>query len=244
MSAVLYAIPASHPCAAAERALQLKRVDYRRVELVPGVHRLQQRLRFGTGSVPGLVLDDGARVIGSRPIVRALEKRVAEPALLPADRAARAPVERAEEWGDQVLQPLVRRIIWAVLRRVPGALESYAEGAALPVPAPLARLGSPLVARMSQRLNGAGDAIVRADLLSLPGHLDRIDRWTADGTLAAEAANAGDLQIGAGVRLLLTVQDVRPLIEDRPAAALARRWFPSYPGTAPAGTLPAEWLPA
>ena len=31
----LYVVPASHPCAAVEAALALKRVDYKRVELLP-----------------------------------------------------------------------------------------------------------------------------------------------------------------------------------------------------------------
>jgi glutathione S-transferase len=244
MTAVLYAIPASHPCATAERALQLKGIGYRRVEMIPIVHRLPQRIRFGTGTVPGVTFDDGARVVGSRAILRALEQRVAEPSLLPAARDARARVERAEEWGEQVLQPLVRRILWAGLRRAPGAIQSYTEGATLPVPAPLARFSAPLVVAASARVNGAGDPVVRADLISLPGHLDRVDRWIADGTLGGESANAADLQIGSGLSLLLTVQDVRPLLERRPAGALARRAFPSYPGETPAGTLPAAWLPA
>jgi glutathione S-transferase len=132
MTAVLYAFPASHPCATAERALQLKRVPYRRVDLIPIAHRLVQRVRFGAGYVPGVMFDDGARVAGSRAIVRALEQRVAAPALLPAGAEARARVERAEEWGEQVLQALVRRILWAALRRAPGAMESYTEGADLP----------------------------------------------------------------------------------------------------------------
>jgi glutathione S-transferase len=244
MTAVLYAIPASHPCAAAERALQLKGVSYRRVELIPVIHRLPQRLRFGAGSVPGLTFGDGARVTGSRAIVRELEERVAEPALLPAERDARARMERAEEWGDQVLQPLVRRVLWAALRRAPGAIQSYTEGARLPVPAAVARISAPLVARASQRLSGADDPMVRADLLSLPWHLDRIDRWIADGTLGGDGPNAADLQIGSSLALLLTVADARPVVGARPAVALARRWFPVYPGATPAGTLPAAWVPA
>jgi glutathione S-transferase len=244
MTAVLYAIPASHPCATVERALQLKGVPYRRVELIPGVHVPLQQARFGARSVPGVTFDDGARVVGSRPIVRALEERVAEPPLLPAERELRARVERAEEWGDQVLQPLVRRVVWAALRREPSAIESYTEGARLPVPRPLARASAPLVALTSQRRNGADDATVRADLLSLPMHLDRIDGWIADGTLGGEAPNAADLQIGASLGLLLTVEDARPLLDERPAAGLARRWFPEYPGAVPAGALPTGWVPA
>jgi len=244
MTAVLYAIPASHPCAAVERALQLKRVPYRRVELIPGLHVLQQRARFGTGSVPGVTFDDGAQVVGSRPIVRALEERVAEPALLPPDGDLRKRVERAEEWGDQVLQSLVRRIVWAALRRKPGAIDSYTEGARLPVPRPLARASAPLVARTSQWRNGAADPAVRADLLSLPTHLGRVDRWVGDGTLGGGAPNAADLEIGASLALLRTVGDVAPLLDARFAGALAQRWFEGYPGSVPRGILPAAWLPA
>jgi glutathione S-transferase len=169
MTAVLYALPASHPCAVVERAMQLKRIPYRRVELIPVAHKLPQRARFGAGTVPGVAFEDGARAIGSRPILRALEQRVAEPALLPAGDDLGARVARAEEWGDQVLQALVRRVVWAALRRAPGAIDGYAEGAKLPVPRAVARLSAPLVARMAARANGAGDPPVRADLIALPG---------------------------------------------------------------------------
>jgi glutathione S-transferase len=244
MTAVLYAIPASHPCAAVEKALQLKGVPYRRVELIPVVHKPAQRRRFGATSVPALKFGDGTRVTGSRAIVRALEERVPLPPLLPAGGDERARVERAEEWGEQVLQPLVRRVLWAGLRRAPKAIESYSEGANLPVPRPLARASAPLVARISQRVNGATDANVRADLIGLGTHLGRVDGWIADGTLGGEHATAADLQIAASLRLLLTVEDIRPLLDDRPAGALARRWFPAYPGTVPAGTLPRDWIQA
>jgi len=239
MTAVLYAIPASHPCAAVERALQLKGVPYRRVDMIPVVHRLPQRLRFGAVSVPGVAFDDGERALGSRRIVRALEQRVADPPLLPADKELRARVERAEEWGEQVLQPLVRRVIWAALRRAPRAMRSYSDGVRLPVPRPLRTLVAPPLALAAGWLNDADDASVRADLIALSTHLDRVDRWIADGTLGAARPNAADLQIGASLRLLVTVEDVRPRVDERPAGTLARRWFPSFPGQAPAGTLTA-----
>ncbi|MGI8780566.1 MAG: glutathione S-transferase N-terminal domain-containing protein [Solirubrobacteraceae bacterium] len=241
MTTVLYAIPASHPCAAVERALQLKRVAYRRVELIPVAHKLPQRLRFGASSVPGLTFADGARVSGSRAILRALEERVPEPALLPA-RGDGARVERAEEWGDQLLQPLVRRVLWAALRRAPGAIESYTAGAKLPVPRPLARLSAPLVAWMASAANGATDREVRADLVALPTHVARVDGWIADGTIGGDAPNVADLQIGSALALALTVGDVRPALANHPAAELASRWFPDYPGATPAGVLPAGWV--
>ena len=89
-----------------------------------------------------------------------------------------------------------------------------------------------------------GDAEVRADLLSLPYHLDRVDRWIGDGTLGGEQVTAADLQIAASVRLLLTFDDLAPMFDGRPASAHARRVVPDYPGHVPAGALPPPWLPS
>jgi hypothetical protein len=41
----------------------------------------------------------------------------------------------------------------------------------------------------------------------------------------------------------MSLGDVRPLLEMRPAARLVA-YFPPMAGDVPAGTLPAEWLPA
>jgi glutathione S-transferase len=243
MTAVLYAIPASHPCAVAERALQLKELPYRRVELIPVAQKLAQRARFGATTVPGIEFDDGERCIGSRTIVRELERRVPSPPLLPADREERARVERAEEWGDQVLQPLARRVIWAAVSRSPAATASYLEGAKLPLPRPLALLSAPYVARLAARVNGASEPTVRADLIGLRGtHIGRVEGWIEEGVLGGPTANAADLQIGAALRLLLTIEDVAPLLSGRLVEGLARRWFPSYPGATPAGAFPHSWV--
>jgi glutathione S-transferase len=89
--------------------------------------------------------------------------------------------------------------------------------------------------------NKARDDSARADIAALPGLLDRVDGWISDGLLGGEEPNAADLQIGSTIRLLLTIADIRPLIEGRPAAGLTR-YFPPQPGEVPAGVLPAEWL--
>ena len=243
MATTLYAIPASHPCATVELALRLKEVPYERIDLPPLVSRVVLRRRFGRGTVPAIVFEDGAHVVGSRAIVRELEARAPAPRLLPPEGdERRAPVERAEAWGDEVLQPLVRRLIWAALDRAPAAMPSYGAGARLPVPALAARLASPLVARAARRLNHAGDVDVRADLAHLGSHLWRVEEWMGEGTLGGEGPNAADLQIGASLRLMLTIEDIAARIDTRPAAALATRWFPDFPGRVPAGALPPAWL--
>jgi glutathione S-transferase len=241
VKARLYAIPASHPCACAEAALRLKAIDYERIDLLPVAHKPYQRRRFGILTVPVLELD-GERTLGSRAIVRAIDALVPDPPLMPADKEARALVARAEEWGEQVLQPIARRIAWASLARAPGALPSYASRTRPPVPAPLVRLGAPLLARAARATNGAQDANVRTDLLHVDAHLERVEDWLEDGVIGGERPNAADLQIGSSLRLLLTLGDLREHLDGRPAGPFARRWFPAYPGACPAGTLPVSWL--
>jgi glutathione S-transferase len=239
--ATLYAVPASHPCAAAEKALQLKGIEYRRVDLPPVAHKLVQYARFGGGTVPGLELD-GEKILGSREIVRALEERVPEPRLLPADEKERKSVGLVEQWGDEVLQPLVRREIWLALRRSPQSLPSYGAGSRLPIPDAVSRLTAPLVAIAEQRINAAGELNVRADLAALDHHLARIERWIDHGVLGGEQPNAADLQVGSGLALLRTIEDVERAFRGRRAWEPAERWFRGYPGHVPAGTFPAEWL--
>lgn len=239
MSAVLYAVPASPPCATVERALGLKGIPHRRVDQLPIAHVVLQRVRFGRRTVPGLVLEDGEKLVGSRPILRRLDVLVPEPRLYPPGDAE---VERADEWGDQVLQPIMRRLMWATLRRRTDAIPSYSEGADLPIPVGLAALGGGAVARAEVRLNAAADESVRADLVNLDFHLDRIDRWIEAGTLGGPEVNAADLQIASSLRIVMTLGDLAPAIAGRPCEALARAQFPDWPGHVPSGVLPAEWL--
>jgi glutathione S-transferase len=241
VAATLYAVPASHPCACVERALQLKAIAYRRIDIPPVAHKPLQKALFGGATVPGLVLD-GRRILGSLHIIRALEEKVAEPRLLPADPKERKSVQLAESWGDEVLQPLVRRVIWSALKREPAATPSYSEGSKLSVPAPLARVSAPLIARAEQRINSASDLNVRADLAHLDNHLARVERWIEHEVIGGDQPNAADLQIGAGLRLLLTIEDVAAAVGSRPASQLAFKWFPRYPGRVCGGVLPAAWL--
>lgn len=243
MTAKLYVVAASHPCFAVKRALELKGVAYKRVEWPPTVHVPMQRLRFSQGTVPGLVLD-GERLIGSRTIMHRLDELRPEPALYPGDAEARGKVEEADLWGEEVLQSLARRLTWWTLRRQPKAITSYGEDSTLPLPDFATVASAPLIIRIEWRINDVSDARTKTDLEELPGHLDRIDAWIADGTMGAGVPNAAELQIGSSIALLNTMADIRPLLEGRPCLEVSMRQFADFPGQMPAGTLPAEWLKA
>lgn len=236
MTVRLYVVPASHPCAAVESALRMKGVDHKLTELPPGVHAAHQRLRFGKRTVPALKAG-GEKVSGSREIMRWLERRHPEPALWPADPDARAAVERAEQWGDEVLQSVARRVIFFALRRRPDAMPSFLANSKLPVPAWAARMSGPLTTFIEFRLNAITEEAVRADLAALDGHLAKIDGWVEEGVLGGETPNAADLQIGASLALLRTVGDLTERIDASRGGELVRRWFGDYPGSIPAGTL-------
>ena len=241
LEAKLYVIPGSHPAMAARCMLELKGIPYKRVDLMPVISRgALKALRFPSNTVPSLVIE-GRKLTGSRDIARELDRLRPEPPLFPSDPDERVAVEEAERWGESVLQPAVRRIFWNALQRDRAALASYAEGARLVVPIGLAvRTAAPIVAA-EKRMNGADDEAVRADLGALPGWLQRIDDWIAEGVLGAEPPNAADLQIAASLRLAMTLDDLRPAIESRPAGQMTLRAIPDFPGHAPP-VLPPAWI--
>jgi glutathione S-transferase len=239
----LYALPASHPCAAVEAALRLKSLDFERVDLLPLTQLLVGPLRYGGRTVPGMRID-GERLVGSRAIMRRLDELAPEPPLLPPPGTpAYARVLEAERWGDEILQGVPRRVLDLAFVREPTAMLSYAADAKLPLPLSLLRPAAPLTARLMALQNGARENAVRADLAALPAQLDRVDRWIDEALLGGERPNAADLQIGSTIRLLATIADLRPAIQGRPAARLAD-YFPPLAGEVPPATLPAGWLSA
>jgi len=241
MTATLYVIPGSHPARTVAMMLERKGVEYKRVDLMPVIHKgVLKAMRFPGTTVPALKLD-GRRIQGSREISRELDRLIPEPPLFPSDPAARTEVERAEQWGEEVLQDAARRILWNAIKRDRSPLASYSEGARLGVPIGLAvKTAGPIVAA-EVRFNEATDDRVRADLAGLPGMLQRIDDWIEEGVLGADPPNAADMQIATSLRLLMTLADLRAAIAARPAGELAMRVVPDYPGDAPP-ILPPAWL--
>src|SRR5262245_23222125 len=233
MRATLFGVPASHPSLAAELMLRHKGIDYRRVDLVTAAHRTVLRaMGFPRKTVPAMKLE-GAKVQGTTQIARALDALVPEPPLFPADPGPRREVEEAEAWGNEVLQPVPRRLIWNALKHDRSTLATYLEGSKTGIPTPIATRTAAPIAAASRRFNRATDENVRRDLEALPGLIDRVGELIERGVIGSPERNAADFQIATSVSLLLTMDDVRPLIEGRPAERLAREIVPEQPGRMP-----------
>jgi len=233
MRATLFGVAASHPALAAELMLRHKGVEYRRVDLPTVTHRsLLRAMGYPRKTVPALRID-GAKVQGTTEIAKALDALIPSPALFPADATRRREVEEADAWGDEVLQPVPRRLTLNALKHDRSTLGSYLEGARTGIPHRLATAIAPPVVAASRRVNRATDENARRDLEALPGLIDRVDELIGQGVIGGPERNAADFQIATSISLLLTMDDLRPMIEGRPAERLARDVVPHQPGHMP-----------
>jgi glutathione S-transferase len=243
VKATLFGLPASHPSLTAELMLQHKGIAYRRIDLVAVIHRGVLRvLRFPGITVPALRLD-GKRVQGTRDIAVALDGLRPDPPLFPSDPERRRVVSEAEVWGDEIYQPVPRRLVWAALRRDRSTIATYLAGAKLGVPVRVAAAVSAPIIRAAAHLNGSTDENVRRDLANLPGLLDRVDGLLREGAIGGPDPNAADYQIATSTALLATLEDLRPLLDGRPALEHARRLASATPGRTPK-VFPQGWLQA
>jgi glutathione S-transferase len=240
MEATFYGMRISHPAYSAELMLARKGIEAERVEISPGTQRILMRGHgFKGGTVPGLKVG-GRKVQGSREIARALDELVPEPPLYPADAEGRKEVEAAELWGDEMWQPVPRRIFrWTITKD--GDLRSYL-ARRMPVPKVSSTLLLP-VALVYVRYEGGGAKAVERDLAAIPSHLDRIDSLIEAGTLNGPELNAADFQIGPTTRVLMNFPQLKPYVEGRPAAEHAMRVAGEFGRPMPVN-VPAEWLPA
>jgi glutathione S-transferase len=235
----LYGIPASNAVLTVQLALEHKRIDYRRVDLLPVLHRVGMPVRgFGGVTVPGIVID-GRKFHGSLPSLRALDELRTGPALFPADPLRRREVESAVSWGEENYQPIARRLLPYSLLRCPKAVGSVLEDSRAVLPAGvLARAARPAIFA-SSRIHKSNEQGVARMLDNLPAMLDRVDAWIGSGLLDADDPGAADFMIAPSTRALLWFEDLRQAVEGRPAGEHALKVAPRYPGAIPAVFPPA-----
>ena len=212
--------------------LEHKGISYRSVRLPTGTHKLVRLARFPGDTVPALALD-GRRVQSNVAIARFLDELRPDPPLFPADPERRREVEEADAWGNEVLQPVPRRLVWNGLKHDRSTLGTYLEGAKIGIPTSVAARTAPPIAMLARHFNHATDENAARDLAALPGMLDRVDELIERGVIGGAERNAADYQIATSLSLLLTMDDIRPMIEGRPAGQLARDVVHHQPGHLP-----------
>jgi glutathione S-transferase len=225
----LYVMPISNAAAAAAGMIAHKGIPHRLVRLTPGLHPILLRFAGFKGfTVPALELD-GRKVQRSRPIARLLDEVSPERPLFPREPGLRARVEEAERWGEQVLQPVPRRLFrHLLLTNEHARLWMGTEMLHMPAPRAMAVLFMPVIRQLAQK-SRADEARVRDDMARLPELLDHVDRLIADGTIGAADPNAADFQILASVGVLRAFADLEHHVRGRPCEAAARRLYPDWP---------------
>lgn len=235
----LHVVPLSHPCLTVQAALELKGLAYEKVELQTGRHPKQIEAIYGEGNVTVPAMKAGDEQFNdSVSIMVKIEELAPDPPLYPADKDAA--VRDAEAWGEAVLQPAARHLIWGALHFRPETMGTFGGGG------PLDPAGTDFAIKWLRgvwKYLGITAELLAADMEQMPGHLNKVDELVAEGTIGGEIPNAADLQIASSLRMLLTIGDVSLLMRDRPAEELALRLFPDYPGDIPAGAFPASWNP-
>lgn len=236
----LYMFSGSNSVLTARLMLDHKAIEYRTVQMLPGMHAFTLLgLGFETMQVPALKVD-GRRVQGTRWIARALDALVPERPLFAGDAARRRAFEDAERRGEE-LQNATRRVFYPASRRDRGASRSVMTADHSAAKRLVVRMTAPLVVRLATAEHRCTDNAAREVLSLLSERLDQIDAWIHDGLLNGDELNAADFQIAPNIAATLLFEDLAAYIEDRPAATLAKRVAPRYPGHIPP-VLPADWL--
>lgn len=241
----LYVFPGSHACRTGMLMLEHKGIDYRCVNLQSGLHPFSVRLRGfpgnrspirevdgqthgllalldRLGTVPALRFAD-EHVQSNHAIARFLDRLQPEPPLFPDDPERRAEVQEAEKWGNDVLQMAARRIVLAASAHGLDALHNRgASGRLGPLLSPHDRVRA-FASRGARTIFRASPEREDDLLARLPGMLDRIDVWIADGVLNGERLNAADYMIAPSVALLTYCPSLRESIASRPTGALVDR---------------------
>ena len=138
-------------------------------------------------------------------------------------------MEEAERWGEQVLQPVPRRLFRHLLLTSSSARQWMgSEIMHVPAPRVLVVFFMPVIRRLAQ-ISRADAERVRQDIAELPELLDQVDGLIAAGTIGAAEPNAADFQILASVTVLRAFADLEHQVRGRPCEAAARRLYPDWP---------------
>lgn len=126
----LYQFELSHYCEKVRLILDYKGLDYRKVEVTPGIGQLDLYRLSGQRQVP--VLKDGTEIIAdSSAIAHYLEAKYPDRPILPTDPKLRALCLMLEDWADESIGLGARKVMLGAFSQNPAF-----RSAALPANAP------------------------------------------------------------------------------------------------------------
>jgi glutathione S-transferase len=236
---VLHVVPFSHPCLAVSAALDRLGHEYETVEWVTGQQAEEVEKVYGEGrrTVPGLLVDDEP-VHGTVAIFARLDELNPDAGLYPAATAEQ--IRELEPGLAEDVQTAGRVLVFGAMHFRPESMGTFAGVAQLDPGGVDFAIKS---VRAAWRYLGIDAQRVHATLQELPALLDAVDASLEAGTIGGEQPTAADFQIGSSLHLLVQIGDVRPLVEERPAAKLLEL-FELGQGDVSAGAFPPGWVPA
>lgn len=236
---VLHVVPLSHPCLAVSAALDRLGYEYETVELPTGRHQEEVERVYGEGrrTVPGLLVDDEP-VHGTAAIFARLGELRPDAGLYPA--ADRDTIRELEAGLAEDLQIAARVLVFGALHFRPESMGTFAGIAQLD---PAGVDFAIKAMRATWRYLEIDAQRVHATLQALPGQLDAVDALLEEGVIGDEPPNAADFELGSSLHLLAQIGDVRPLVAERPAAALLSLFEPGR-GDVASGAFPLGWVPS
>jgi glutathione S-transferase len=235
---VLHVVPFSHPCLAVSAALDRLGHEYETVELVTGQQGDEVEKVYGEGcrTVPGLLVDEDP-VHGTAAIFARLDALHPDAGLYP--EAVAEQIRELEPALAEDIQMSARVLVFGAMHFRPESMGTFAGVAQLDPGGVDFAIKS---MRAAWRYLGITAERVHATLQALPAQLDAVDALLEAGAVGGEQPTAADFQLGSSLHLLVQIGDVRPLVEERPAAQLLSLFEPGK-GDVSAGAFPPGWVP-
>jgi len=235
---VLHVVPFSHPCLAVSAALDRLGHEYETVELVTGQQGDEVEKVYGEGrrTVPGLLVDDEP-VHGTAAIFACLDELRPDAGLYPS--AVAEQIRELEPRLAEDVQMSARVLVFGAMHFRPESMGTFAGIEQLDPGGVDFAIKS---MRAAWRYLEITAERVHATLRELPAQLDAVDALLDAGAIGGEEPTAADFQLGSSLHLLVQIGDVRPLVEERPAAQLLSLFEPAK-GDVSAGAFPPGWVP-
>lgn len=236
---ILHVVPFSHPCLAVSAALDRLGHEYETVTLETGRQGDEVEKIYGEGrrTVPGLLVDDEP-LHGTSTIFARLDELYPDAVLYPP--ASAEEIREAETGVAEDLQTAARVLVFGAMHFRPESMGTFAG---------VDQLDPGGVDFAIKTMRGAWRYLditaqrIYDTLQALPAQLDTVEALLDSGALGGERPTAADFQLGSSLHLLVQIDDVRPLVEERPAWKAVSPLFEPGAGSVSAGAFPPGWVP-